>query len=319
MKPNFYKQIDSRWSTYKCAAGEGYPSLGAHGCGPTCCANVISATLNSKITPKDTFKWACQNGYMTASQGLYWSGIDAMLTHWGIKKPTQTTNHDTIKKALKDNDWVIALMGPGTWTRAGHFILVYQIDSSNNVYISDPASFASYRSKNSFNLFVSQMRNCWIIERPTQYVKSYAPVKETKTVKLYVCKQKTPVRTKPCSVKKGGTIVARLKFNTKLTLERHNDSWYKIASGKYKGKFIHEHNLSKYRQEAAEYKLLYSMNLRKGYSKNTEILQTVPKGTLLKSTKRRGNWAYFPKQKGIKNAGFIRIKDNNYIYLKKTK
>lgn len=319
MKPNFYKQIDSRWSSYYCRAGGGYPTLGAHGCGPTCCTNVISATTHSNWQPKKLFQWACANGFMTATDGLYWSGIEAMLMYGGIKKPIQTTNHDTIKKSLQKGDWIIAIMGPGNWTRGGHFILVYSIDSNNNIYVSDPASYASYRSKNTFKLFTSQMRNCWIIENPAQYVKSPDVPKETKEIAMYVSRDKAPVRTKAKSTKNGGKIVARIKFNKKLRLVPYNDNWYKINSGTYKGKFIHKHNLSKYRQETAKYKTRYIMNLRDGYSTKSTLLQEVPKGVTLKSTKRRGNWAYFPKQKGLSKGGFIRIKDSKYTYLKKVK
>jgi uncharacterized protein YgiM (DUF1202 family) len=106
-------------------------------------------------------------------------------------------------------------------------------------------------------------------------------------------------------------VVGRFDFGEKVTLSSYNHEWYKVAKGKKKDCYVHESNLSKYKQVKAKYKLLYDMNLREGYTTKSNVIKTLKKGSVFNSTKRRGRWAYFPKQTGINKAGFICIEDAN--------
>ena len=305
MKPNFYKQIDPRWASYSYPVSGGRPTIGGSGCGPTSCVNVISALTHSTWTPKTTFKWACQNGYMTANSGLYWTGIKAILKHGGITNVEQTGSAEAAKTALKKGYWVIGLVGPSRWTHGGHFILLYGYDNGT-VYISDPYSYSNYQQKAPWSAYAAADRQEWLIINPAQYKKK--KTKGSKKALLYVSKKIVNVRKKP-SLK--ADKVGQVKFNTKMTLIPYSDNWYKIAKGKYKGYFIHKGNFSKYRQRVLKYKTLENMNVRAGYTTKADIIGGVPKGVTLKSTKQRGRWAYFPKQKGLNKPGFICVKSSD--------
>ena len=94
----------------------------------------------------------------------------------------------------------------------------------------------------------------------------------------------------------------------------------KIVKGKGKGGWIHESNLSKYKQVSYTYKLKYNMNVRDGYSTQAKVLETIKAGTVLTCKKQRGNWAYFKKQKGLANSGWIKIRESSgREYLNKVK
>ena len=54
------------------------------------------------------------------------------------------------------------------------------------------------------------------------------------------------------------------------------------------------------------------MNVRKGAGKSTEVKSTVNRGGKLKSSKRSGDWLYFPALKGW----IRRISATKELYLK---
>ena len=313
LKPNFYKQIDPRWSKYSYPVSGGRPTIGGSGCGPSSCANVLSATTRPKWTPKTTFKWACKHGYMTAYQGMYWTGIKAILKHGGITNVKQTGSADKALSALKKGYWVIGLVGPSRWTRGGHYILLYGY-KNGTVYISDPYSYSNYQQRAPWSAYAAADKQEWLIINPKQYKKRKN--KGSKKALLYVDKKVVTIRQKPnLKAKKMGQV----KFNTAMTLQPVNKNWYKIVKGKYKGYYIHKGNFSKYKQNVQKYKTLTNMNVRDGYTTKADVIGGVSKGVTLKSTKQRGRWAYFPKQKGLNKPGFICIKssDGKDNYLKK--
>ena len=312
MKPSFYKQYDSRWAKHSWKG----VTVGGSGCGPTAIANVVTA-LKKKKTPKQVFDWICKNGYMTIGSGTYWAGITAALKHYGITKFKVTSSASNALKCLRKGHWLIGVVGPSRWTRGGHYILLYGIDSNNHLKISDSASSSDYREKDGpFSEYKAAECMQWIDIDPSDYVKKKKKTQTSTKYTLYVCEDYVNVR------EGAGTsygIRGKIKFNTAVTLTKSDGDWYKIAKGTYKGGYVHISNFSKYKQEKATYQLLTAMNLRKGYTTKSDKIKVVKKGTKLNSTKKRGNWAYFPKQKGISKAGFICIKDENSTYLKKIK
>ena len=320
MKPGFYKQIDSRWATYaKTTTDGGKPTIGAHGCGPTTCSNVLSVIKSTKWTPKKLFSYACKNGLMTASSGLYWSGIKSMLKHGGIsEKDIKQTNSDAeAKKALENGKWVIALMGPGNWTKGGHFVLAYSI-KNGYVYVSDPASYATGRAKAKWSLMAAQNLQYWIVDI-SKYSASAKKVKwskrlaKTKSVSLYT-NTAAVIRSGPAkSYKKVGAV----KKNKALKLKKLNANWYYICKGKYVGNYVRATDLAKYKYIDKTYEVLFTSAVRSGYSGKADKLCEVKKGKHLVSKKQRGNWAYISKQAGCTKSGWVRIKDSTARYLKK--
>lgn len=310
-KPNFYKQIDSRWASnrYKCTGGT--MSIGGGGCGPTSIANIVSALIDPKITPIDVMKYICKHGYMIANQGTTWQGITNTLKHYGVDKFKVTYSSTEAKKSLKKNHWVLGVVGPSRWTRGGHYIVAYAITESGRIRVSDPASYADYRQKEGFFSEFSKAARCmWIEINPADYKEKKKKKKvKAKSVTLYVDDAKANVR-KGRGTKYG--VVGKIERGKKLLLTSYKSGWYKIASGKFKGKFISSKSLTKYKPSVATYKANYKMNVRKGYTTKAEIKGTIKKGTKIKSAYKVGNWIYVPALKG-----WICVKDSSTTYLKK--
>lgn len=318
MRPGFYKQTDSRWFNYSCSTKDGgKPTLGAHGCGATTCANVLSVLKGSKWTPKRLFKWACVNGYMTSNQGLYWGGIVAMLKLGGVSKVKETTSDEEARKALDHGDWVIALMGKGNWTNGGHFVLAYEL-KDGFVHVSDPASFASGRAKAPWSLMASQNIKYWIIDLSGYQLEAKkkkwaARLAKTRTIALYT-KDLANVRALPSKKSK---CVALLDKGVSVKLKKLNENWYCIAKGKWMGYYIRINELSKYKQINKTYEALEDCVVRTGYSNKTNVATTIAKGTIVVSKKQRGNWVYLKKQSGVSAPGWVLVQNDDKRYMKK--
>ena len=315
IKPKFYKQTDSRWASYSWRG----VTIGGSGCGPTAIANVVAA-LKKPVNPRDVFKWICSKGYMTYSDGTYWSGITAALKHYGISKFSVTADSAKAKKALKKGHWMIAVVARSRWTSGGHYIVVYGITSKDKILVSDSASSSDYRQKDGpWSEFKSAERQMWIDINPDDYIKDKPSDKQdkpksddkVKTYTLYVSDSYANVR------KGRGTeygAVGKLKRGTKLTLYSFKSGWYRIYKGEYKGKYIAETTLSKYEPISQIYKVVTpdGLNVRAGYSTSSDIIRTIGQGSKFKATKKRGDWVYSPAL-----GGWLKTKSDTETYLKK--
>ena len=316
LKPSFYKQSDSRWAkkSYQCTDG-GYANLGCAGCGPTSVTNIINVLIKP-IKPATVFKYACKQGYMTSNSGMYRSAVEKLLKHYGIEKvdivPQTSEGKQILKGYLKKNYWCIALMGKGLWTNGGHYIVAYYVDSKNYVYISDSASSSEARQLNRFDTFYNQMKeHAWLVVDPASYIRKGATDKSKtiKTVTLYTNNGHANVRAGRTT---NSRLVATLKRNTALKVYDLDGKWWRIGAGTYKGYYINSSNLSKYATYEKNYKTLYKMNVRAGYSTSSDIIGSIEKGRAIRSSKQKGNWAYIPSVKG-----WVCIKDSKRTYLKR--
>ena len=171
-KPVSYLQTDSRWAKKPYRVPGENSTIGSAGCGPTCAAMVISTMTGKTVTPKDTCLWSTKHGYKALNQGTYYSYFKPQMAAYGIdcqqllsarilNKPNHPI-HDKVKDYLAMGYYVIALMGPGTWTKSGHFVLVWGWDSK--VRICDPASTRAERLNGDLDTFRREVRMYWLVD-----------------------------------------------------------------------------------------------------------------------------------------------------------
>ena len=175
VQPIYYMQTDSRWKNSNYSARGEKKTIGSSGCGVACSAMVIATLKDKNVTPIETANWSMAHGYKALNQGTYYSYFVPQFDIYGIQcKKLNNSNlygksssayHTEALNALKNGDWVIACMGKGNWTSSGHFIIVYGYENGY-VYINDPASKASRRVKNTWNLFANQVKYLWTITVP---------------------------------------------------------------------------------------------------------------------------------------------------------
>lgn len=172
IKPISYLQTDPRWKTHNYSARGERKTIGSSGCGITASAMVIATLKAPAVTPVNTAEWSMSHGYKALNQGTYYSYFVPQFSAFGIpcERLNQTSlygkslsaAHEKALHALQSGDWVIACMGKGNWTSAGHFILLYRYENGY-VYINDPASTKETRIKNTWDLFAKQVKYMWVV------------------------------------------------------------------------------------------------------------------------------------------------------------
>ena len=171
-KPVSYLQTDSRWAKKPYRVPGENSTIGSAGCGPTCAAMVIATMKGKTVTPVDTCDWSIRHGYKALNQGTYYSYFVPQLKAYGIQckqmlgsrilNQPQHPIHEQVKRYLSHGYYVIALMGPGTWTKGGHFVLVWGWDTK--VRICDPASTRSERLNGDPEAFRREVRMYWLVD-----------------------------------------------------------------------------------------------------------------------------------------------------------
>ena len=165
-----YKQYDSKWASKAYAGG----TMRRSGCGPTAAASVIYH-VNKSIDPTDTADWLSAHGYATNGWGTVWGGIEKVIDHYKMNctmlnssrlyGKTNTDAEKKWKKQMKTGKYFgILLMGPGNFTKGGHFITITSWDGTYaNVY--DPAS-ASRTGKHKWADFAGDVKIFYLIKIP---------------------------------------------------------------------------------------------------------------------------------------------------------
>ena len=184
-QPVSYLQTDPRWANVSYSARGESTTIGRAGCGPTAMAMVLATWADPAVNPKTECMWALANGYKYPNQGTAYSYFVPAAKRYGLECRQITPGyiygnanspyHAQAKQALDNGDFVIACMGKGTWTRSGHYVLVWGIEG-NIVYINDPASQKLLRTRGNYLVFKQQVKHYWIIKRPQSKKVTYSKV-----------------------------------------------------------------------------------------------------------------------------------------------
>ena len=171
-QPILYMQTDPRWADKDYSAQGEKTTIGKSGCGPTCAAMLVETLTGKTFTPADACAWALSHGYKAVNQGTYYSYFVPQFQQYGIAckrlngvslygSPSSSV-HTEAFDLLKQGYYLIACMGPGTWTSGGHYIVVWWEDGW--VRINDPASQATARVKGNLATFKKEVKYYWAID-----------------------------------------------------------------------------------------------------------------------------------------------------------
>ncbi len=177
IKPADYKQTDGKWGSLKYAVQGESSTIKSAGCGPTAMADVLSAIVSTYTDPVTCAAWALQHGYKAKGGGSYYTYPAAQGAEYGVTVrrlnvaniygSTGSGIHAEALAALQAGNWLIACMGKGLWTSAGHYIVAYGY-RDGMVYINDPASSSAARACNTWDTFKAQVKYYWAVEVPEQ-------------------------------------------------------------------------------------------------------------------------------------------------------
>ena len=163
-QPVDYKQYDSRWGSVvytKNNTHDKSQTIKNSGCGPTAAADIVATWFDKSVTPKTLAAYSVANGYRTDNSGTAWGFFKSVAKKYGASNFVQTSSYATAEAAIKNGCLVVCSVGPGIWTKGGHFICWWKVDDKY-VYINDPASSASNRAKSAKSNLKSQAKQYFI-------------------------------------------------------------------------------------------------------------------------------------------------------------
>ena len=192
-RPVSYLQTDPRWKSADYSSKGEKTTIGASGCGPTAMSMVLATWADPAVTPKTECAWALSHGFKAPHQGTYYGYFVPAAKRYGltcrqitpgyIYGNSKSPYHDQAKAELDKGNLVIACMGKGLWTSSGHYVLVWRIEG-NTVYINDPASTRTARTRGDYSLFRKQVKLYWVIEAPKTIKKEEPDMTEKQTQAL---------------------------------------------------------------------------------------------------------------------------------------
>lgn len=184
----YFNQADAAWND------NGY-QIKSSGCGPSAMAVCISSLTNEWVTPVDTAVWAYKNGYYS-SAGASHEMVPALAQQYKLKCHGLGSDVSKVRDALKKKHPVVALMGPGYFTKKGHFIVLVAIDDNDQVTVADVGSRQRTQYKYPLKEVIAQTKSasaggpCWEIYSDQKIsAKADKKAKELKVEKKYRSKE----------------------------------------------------------------------------------------------------------------------------------
>jgi len=158
-------QYDPQWGQERYGDG----NIAQNGCAILSMAMIESYFSGQGILPTSIANWSDHNGYYYNGQGTAWSFFPSYSRKIGLNCTNLGKSTQQIIKALEDGKPVIASMGPGTFTKGGHFIVLRGITKNGKILVNDPNDNYNtkkfYEKEFNLNLIFSEAKNFWSFGR----------------------------------------------------------------------------------------------------------------------------------------------------------
>ncbi len=154
--PHFL-QWDERWGYYP----YGSSVLGITGCGPTCLSMVaVGLTGNSSLTPAAVAAYSTENGLYVDGVGSSWDLLTLGAQSFGLVSTEIGLSEEEMAAALNEGHPLIASLGPGDFTKSGHFIVITGY-YDGKFTVNDPNSKKRSEEDWYFSTLAPQIRCLW--------------------------------------------------------------------------------------------------------------------------------------------------------------
>lgn len=154
-----FLQWDPRWGYVEYGDES---CIGLAGCGPACLSMALYyLTGDESITPDKVGEYSMENGCYISGTGTAWVLMEAMPREYGINVRQPEVSESEMKTALDNGAVIILSMGPGNFTAAGHFIVVYGYDR-DGFMVNDPNCVARSRVQWSYSELEKQIKHMWV-------------------------------------------------------------------------------------------------------------------------------------------------------------
>lgn len=134
----YYNQADEAWASLPF----GKDPIGKYGCGPTALSMAVSSFTGHGANPAEMAAWAAEAGYWAPRSGSYLSIIPGAAREFGLncRSLQNCTAEELTQDLAAGHGVVVALMGPGHFTKSGHFILLRGVTLEGKILVADPNS-----------------------------------------------------------------------------------------------------------------------------------------------------------------------------------
>lgn len=145
----------------------GNGTIKRNGCCPSCIAMAVSYLKKQPVYPDEVAAWAGKTYYVDGA-GTAWSIFGPAAGHWGLRCANIGKDIPSMINALEEGKPVIASMGPGTFTRSGHFIVLTGITGGGKIKVNDPNdnNIKKHGEKEfEAGLILRECLNMWVFEQ----------------------------------------------------------------------------------------------------------------------------------------------------------
>ena len=154
-------QWDQRWGY----APYGTSNVAVSGCGPTCLSMVAAGlTGDSSLTPARLAAYGTKKGYVDKDNNTYWKFMSEGLARWNIDCYETDMDKKRITAELKAGHPVILSVGPGDFTKIGHFIVLTEY-TDGKIKVLDPFSQETTGKLWTFKRLAKQTKAAWVYSR----------------------------------------------------------------------------------------------------------------------------------------------------------
>ena len=166
----YYHQGDDTWASLP----YGSDDIGRYGCGPTVMAMAVRSFTGLETDPAQMAALAVQRGHWAKRSGSYLTIVEDLAAQYGITAgPIEALTSEAMEEALLSGKLLVALMGPGHFTRNGHFILIRGITLNGSLLVADPNSLERSLQEWSPQLILEELSSStangaplWTLELP---------------------------------------------------------------------------------------------------------------------------------------------------------
>ncbi|MEG2860464.1 MAG: C39 family peptidase, partial [Clostridia bacterium] len=124
-------------------------SVSTSGCSVTCLSMLIAyLTDNTEQSPYTLFREACQKG-LYRGKGIGREAVQKIAETYHVLGTWRDLTQEELVAVLKEGRPIIANMGPGYFTDAGHYVVLRGVTEDGMILVNDPNS-----KKNSRSAFV---------------------------------------------------------------------------------------------------------------------------------------------------------------------
>lgn len=154
--PKLY-QWDERWGYQK----YGTSFVAASGCGPTCLSMVLSTIKKDpSITPATVASLSEQLGEVDSDNNTMWLLLSDAATTWGVSSEEGLLGEDQVNETLNSGKFIICSVGPGDFTKIGHFIVLVSY-KDGQVEVRDPFNTEHTERTWTYADIASQIVEMW--------------------------------------------------------------------------------------------------------------------------------------------------------------